>query len=112
MEGTPLMTTHHTVWITTDSGCLDTEYCDLQVIPDEIVSHSADENGDHTIPVYASTNDVMYWAELPIRHDADTMDGLFTAAVNALTAGGWSLTDNTRWEPCGTGYIATVERTQ
>lgn len=106
------MTTHHTAWITTASDCLDGDNCDLQVIPDEIVSYKTDENGNDTIPVYASTNDVAHWAELPIRHDADTMNGLFTAAVNALTEAGWRLTGGTQWEPCGTGYIATVERAQ
>lgn len=98
----------HSAHITTDRSCLDGDMCDVVVLRDEVVGYT-ERDGVET-PNFESAGPPVFHTDLPIRHDAETMDGLFGLAATALSDAGWRMTHGAKWSATGTGYTIPVER--
>lgn len=95
-----------TAWITTDSSCLTSDYCDVSVLIDRITGYRDDDNGQE-VPDWESTGPEVFSAVTATPASGDGKDAI-DQAEDLLRDAGWQITSD--WEAVPTGFIATVTR--
>lgn len=100
---------HFTAWISVTSNVLSNEFCDVEVLEDEVHGYRLDSEGNE-IPQWSSNGTgPVYSALLGVRHDEeDIYDRAIEEVEDKLDKAGWSVEGD--WEAVDTGWTATVER--
>jgi hypothetical protein len=94
--------THFTAWLTTTTGELEGDDCDVTVLADEVNTW---KNG---APDWTSTGDPIFHTLIGVPASDDDKDAAEERAEQLLAEAGWRTVGT--WEGTGTGGIITVER--
>lgn len=103
------MTKTYTAAVATDPSCVAGDYCDVQVLENEIVTYRIDDDGNE-IPEYGMTSVLALDAiETDVRtDDEDALDKAQRSADEILAEHGWRRTEE--WSVADTAMYALAER--
>lgn len=101
--------TTYTAAIATAADCVAGDYCDLQVLENEITGYRIDGDGDEVAEYGMTDREALPCVELDVRvDDDDKLAKVENSADEILAANGWTRTED--WTVTDNALYALVER--
>lgn len=97
------MTDHFTAWLTNDVSALETDYMDITVLRDELISGDPDDPR-----AWAATTEQAFYAVTTVNAKDGDIDAAQSEAKELLANGGWRIVGD--WDATPNAYTATVAR--
>ncbi|MFE6868291.1 hypothetical protein ACFVFS_17215 [Kitasatospora sp. NPDC057692] len=103
------MKPHFTAWLVNDRSALESDNCDVTVLPDRPLIYIEDADGEEVEVInWESTGTGVFHAvtNVDARHGDD--EDAIRETEQLLEEAGWRITG--KWEPLDTAYVTEVER--